>query len=258
MGLPVQAKGDHPASTQVTTTSYAEDANKPASTAANATIKAKTTSTSITKTSEHSSTSVQTQTAASGKTLVTTTTKWSKTTVVTTASGPVLIGSLTRANAKGKTPLASSSSDSDKTTAGGRLARLTAYWPSEGDYYTSHGISSTGIHLHGGHCAVDPSIIPYGSVVDIPGVGKYLAVDTGSAVVSREAAREAAKNTEERNALVIDLYFESRSDAKEFAANGPKYAPISWWTPSATGDKADEARHLFADENWTKIQSKQL
>jgi len=272
MGLPLQAKGDHPAATLVTTTSYAQEANHPAEKATDAKIKTKSTTTSIKKTSVSTSThqsvtktstnlvtSVQTQNAAPGKTLTTATTKWSKTTFVTASSGPVLIGTLSRANAKGSMALAkSTSSDSDKPTPGARLARLTAYWPSEGDYYTSHGISSTGIHLHGGHCAVDPSIIPYGSVVDIAGVGKYLAVDTGSAVISREAAKEAAKNSTERNALVIDLYFESRSDAREFTANAPKYAPISWWTPSATGDKAEEARHLFADENWNKIQSKQL
>ena len=67
-------------------------------------------------------------------------------------------------------------------TPNGCLARVTAYWPSEGDYYTRHSLSSTGVRLHDGHCAVDPSIIPYGSVVDISGVGKFLAVDTGTAV----------------------------------------------------------------------------
>ena len=47
-----------------------------------------------------------------------------------------------------------------QTRAPGRsatgLARVTAYWSGEGDYYTRHHISSTGIHLHQGHCAVDP------------------------------------------------------------------------------------------------------
>jgi 3D (Asp-Asp-Asp) domain-containing protein len=150
------------------------------------------------------------------------------------------------------------SSESTTGLMKGRLARLTAYWASEGDYYTRHCVSATGIRLHGGHCAVDPRIIPYGSVVEIPGVGKYLAVDTGSAVISREAAREAAHNLEERSALVIDLFFESRRDGEEFAANGPKYVAISWWSPSSSAALAKEARSLFADENWSKIQSKQL
>ncbi|MCE0483766.1 MAG: 3D domain-containing protein [Methylacidiphilales bacterium] len=150
------------------------------------------------------------------------------------------------------------SSGSFSHTDGGRLARLTAYWSGEGDYYTGRGLSATGVRLHDGLCAVDPSIIPYGSVVEITGLGRYLAVDTGSAVISREAAREAAHNAAERNALVIDIYFESSRDGQQFAANGPKYAPIRWWTPTAANSEAKQARSLFADEDWTRIQSKQL
>jgi 3D (Asp-Asp-Asp) domain-containing protein len=138
-----------------------------------------------------------------------------------------------------------------------RLARLTAYWAGE-DYYTNRRVSATGIHLHGGHCAVDPSIIPYGSVVEIPGVGQFLAVDTGSAVVSRTAAREAGHTSAERGALVIDLFFEHASEGEKFAADGAKFVSISWWTPAANGHDARRARHLFADEDWNKIYSKQL
>ncbi len=70
-----------------------------------------------------------------------------------------------------------------KEVNGGRLARVTAYWPSEGDYYTRHRLAATGVRLHDGHCAVDPNIIPYGSVVAIAGVGTFLAVDTPSAML---------------------------------------------------------------------------
>jgi 3D (Asp-Asp-Asp) domain-containing protein len=140
----------------------------------------------------------------------------------------------------------------------GRLARVTAYWAAEGDYYTERCISSTGVRLHEGHCAVDPSIIPYGSVVEIAGVGKYLAVDTGSAVISRTAAREGGHTSAERGALVIDLFFAHRSEGEKFAASAAKYASISWWTPDSTGLQARAARSLFAEENWSKIQSKQL
>ena len=142
--------------------------------------------------------------------------------------------------------------------AGGRLARVTAYWAGEGDYYTGRCLSSTGIRLHDGNCAVDPHIIPYGSVVDIAGVGKYVAVDTGSAVISREAAREAAHNEEERNALVIDLFFESRADGERFAASGPKYAAISWTSPTSTGSTAQVTHSLLADSNAGKLAGKQL
>ncbi len=95
-------------------------------------------------------------------------------------------------------------------------------------------------------------------MVEIAGVGKYLAVDTGSAVVARIAAREAGHNSEERNALVIDIFFANRSDGEKFAADGPKFASISWWTPKTVDNLAKEARSLFAQEDWSKIESKQL
>ena len=159
--------------------------------------------------------------------------------------------------ASGTSPVRTESAPK-RTSAAGRLARMTAYWAGEGDYYTGRCISATGVHLHDGHCAVDPRIIPYGSVVEIAGVGKFLAVDTGSAVISRTAAREGGHTFEERNAIVIDLFFESPSDGEKFAAAASKYASITWWTPTAMGTEAKAARSLFAEENWSKIQSKQL
>jgi hypothetical protein len=95
-------------------------------------------------------------------------------------------------------------------------------------------------------------------VVDIAGVGKFLAVDTGSAVVSRTAAREGGHTPEERHAIVVDLYFEDRSEGEKFAAGDAKYVSISWWTPTSMGLEARAARSLFAEEDWTRIQGKQL
>jgi hypothetical protein len=141
---------------------------------------------------------------------------------------------------------------------GGRLARVTAYWPSEGDYYTRHGVASTGVRLHDGHCAVDPNIIPYGSVVAIAGLGTFLAVDTGTAVIERTAAREAGHTYAEKHALVIDLFFESRRAGEAFTSAAAKWAPISWWTPGQKTNSGKTARGMFADEDWQKIESKQL
>ncbi|MCE0497269.1 MAG: 3D domain-containing protein [Methylacidiphilales bacterium] len=136
---------------------------------------------------------------------------------------------------------------------------MTAYWASEGDHYTSLGISSTGIHLHDGYCAVDPRIIPYGSVVTITGLGKYLAVDTGSAVISRQAARETGHTSAERAALVIDLYFESRRDGENFAETGPKFALITWQTPSeSASDMSSDVRDMIVESDWNKLRNKQL
>jgi len=174
-----------------------------------------------------------------------------KTTVAKTSDKPAPSPSLHPAQnrASGSTVASNSRTSSSQShkASGGRLARLTAYWSGEGDYYTGRGLSSTGIHLHEGHCAVDPRIIPYGSVVQIDGLGKYLAVDTGSAVISREAARETGHNPEERNALVIDLYFESRRDGERFAAHGPKYAAISWTAPRSTASNQDVHGSLAAE-----------
>jgi 3D (Asp-Asp-Asp) domain-containing protein len=111
----------------------------------------------------------------------------------------------------------------------GRLARLTAYWPGE-DHYTNHKLSASGARLRDGCCAVDSSIIPYGSVVKIPGVGSYIAVDTGTAVIARKAARESGHNPQERSALVIDLYFVSRKAGELFSREGPKFAMVAWQT----------------------------
>ena len=109
-----------------------------------------------------------------------------------------------------------------------RLARLTTYWPEEGDSYTKRGLSSTGVRLRDGHCAVDPKVIPYGSVVAIPGVGEFVAVDTGPAVVSRRAARQFGRNPDERGALVVDVYCSSRLKANAFEASAPEFAVITW------------------------------
>ena len=117
--------------------------------------------------------------------------------------------------------------ENDFNTTQGRLARITAYWPGE-DHYTNHKLSATGVRLRDGYCAVDSSIIPYGSVVTIPGLGDYVAVDTGTAVISRKAAKESGHTREERNALVIDLYFASRRAGELFSEEGPKFAMIAW------------------------------
>jgi hypothetical protein len=112
-----------------------------------------------------------------------------------------------------------------------RLARVTVYWPDEGDYYTQSRRSSSGVHLRDGHCAVDPKVIPYGAVVSIPGIGPLVAVDTGSAVISRRAARRAGRTREQRNAIVIDVFCSSRAKAKALAKRIKHFALVTWQRP---------------------------
>jgi 3D (Asp-Asp-Asp) domain-containing protein len=105
------------------------------------------------------------------------------------------------------------------------LARVTVYWASGGrgsDRWTRRHICSTGVRLAAGHCAVDPRRIPYGSKVILPDA-TLLAVDTGSAVVSRKAARRAGRTALERSAIVVDRFFETKQQALNWAQRNPYF-----------------------------------
>jgi 3D (Asp-Asp-Asp) domain-containing protein len=82
------------------------------------------------------------------------------------------------------------------------LARVTVYWARGGsgsDRDTRQHKSATGARLRPGHCAVDPRRIAYGSQVVFPDGTSTAAVDTGSAVRSRKAARYAGRTPIFRN-----------------------------------------------------------
>src|SRR5216117_2262554 len=100
------------------------------------------------------------------------------------------------------------------------LARVTGYWAGEGPKY-----ASTGRRLCAGHCAVDPKRIPYGSKVIFPD-GACTAVDTGPAVVSRKAARTSGRTATQRNAIVVDRFFESRRDAMAWTNANPEFMTL--------------------------------
>jgi 3D (Asp-Asp-Asp) domain-containing protein len=105
------------------------------------------------------------------------------------------------------------------------LARITVYWASGGrgsDPWTRRHVCSTGARLQAGHCAVDPRRVPYGSKVILPD-GTLVAVDTGSAVRSRKAARRLGRNAAERNAIVIDRFFETKQQAMAWARRNPYF-----------------------------------
>jgi 3D (Asp-Asp-Asp) domain-containing protein len=108
------------------------------------------------------------------------------------------------------------------------LARVTVYWASGGggsDYWTRRHVCATGARLRAGHCAVDPRRIPYGSKVTLPDA-TLLAVDTGSAVRSRKAARRSGRTALERSALVIDRFFETKQQALGWARRNPTFMLI--------------------------------
>jgi 3D (Asp-Asp-Asp) domain-containing protein len=105
------------------------------------------------------------------------------------------------------------------TSAFGReeavLARVTGYW-AHGEGGSGGIAASNGARLRPGHCAVDPKRIPYGSQVVFPDT-TCVAVDTGPSVVSRKSARFCGRTSEQKNALVVDRFFESKRDAVEWS-----------------------------------------
>src|SRR5260370_39747815 len=64
------------------------------------------------------------------------------------------------------------------------LARITVYWPGEGQVRAC----SNGARLRAGHCAVGPKRIPFGSGAFFPDAS-CTAVDSGPAVALGTAAR---------------------------------------------------------------------
>src|SRR5438552_16149652 len=75
------------------------------------------------------------------------------------------------------------------------LARITVYWPGEGQVRACF----NGARLRAGHCAVDPKRIPFGSHVLFPDAA-CIAIDSRPAVVSRKAARVTGRTVAERTA----------------------------------------------------------
>jgi 3D (Asp-Asp-Asp) domain-containing protein len=106
------------------------------------------------------------------------------------------------------------------------LARVTVYWHGSN---SKELIAATGPRLHNGHCAVDPKKIPYGSKIVLPD-DQLIAVDTGPAVVRRTAARRSGQTPEQRQAIVIDRYFESRREAQSWAQSHPHFMTV--WVSS--------------------------
>ena len=107
---------------------------------------------------------------------------------------------------------------SDRTT----LARVTVYWPGEG---SGKSAAWNGARLSQDHCAVDPRKIPYGSKV-LFGDGECMAVDTGPDVIKRKAARSLGRTSVERDAIVIDRFFDTRQKALAWESAHPHFMMV--------------------------------
>src|SRR5712691_2010823 len=107
------------------------------------------------------------------------------------------------------------------------LARVTGYWRAEGCGLIA---SWNGARLRAGHCAVDPKRIPFGSKVIFPDA-ECVAVDTGPAVVNRKSARYCGRTTAEKNAIVIDRFFETRQEAVSWSNAHPQFITVRVVSP---------------------------
>jgi 3D (Asp-Asp-Asp) domain-containing protein len=128
------------------------------------------------------------------------------------------------------------------------LARITVYWPGEGQLRAC----SNGARLRAGHCAVDPKRIPFGSRVLFPDAD-CIAVDSGPAVVSRKAARVTGRTASQHNALVIDRFFESKEAALSWESRHPHFMTVRI-VPAGSREDSKESPPEVA-KNQTSIEA---
>lgn len=69
------------------------------------------------------------------------------------------------------------------------------------------------------------------------GNDELIAVDTGPAVVSRKAARLSGRNAAERNAIVVDRYFETRAQALAWESSHPHFLQVEIVPPESRRTK---------------------
>ena len=110
------------------------------------------------------------------------------------------------------------------------LACITGYWRGQG---SGEHACWNGARLHEGHCAVDPKKIPYGSKV-VFADAECVAVDSGPGVVKRKAARSCGRNVAERNAIVIDRFFNTKQKALAWARAHPRFMRVQILTPGTS------------------------
>ena len=126
------------------------------------------------------------------------------------------------------------------------LARITVYWPGEGQLRAC----SNGARLRAGHCAVDPKRIPFGSRVLFPDAA-CTAVDSGPAVVSRRAARATGRTVSQRNAIVIDRFFESKEAALSWESMHPHFMTVRVVPPGSGSESKEPTVEISRNEAQT-------
>ena len=108
------------------------------------------------------------------------------------------------------------------------LARITCYWArgKGADHLSKLHKGCLGVKLAKGACAVDPKKIPFKSKIAVLGM-TVTALDTGTDVKNRKAARLSGRTTEEKLAPVIDLFFETKKEADDYDKNHPPFQRVA-------------------------------
>jgi len=132
------------------------------------------------------------------------------------------------------------------------LARITVYWPGEGQVRAC----SNGARLRDGHCAVDPKRIPFGSRVQFPDA-ICTAVDSGPAVVTRRAARSTGRTAAQKDAIVIDRFFESKEAALQWERSHPHFMTVRVLPPGSRPETNEMAAALDSSPRAIKNPPKQ-
>ena len=70
-----------------------------------------------------------------------------------------------------------------------------------------------------GHCAVDPAVVPLGSILDVPGAGRRIATDTGGKIRGYD----------------LDVHFDSVGEIRRWGARWVDVRVVRWgWGEQAT------------------------
>jgi hypothetical protein len=133
------------------------------------------------------------------------------------------------------------------------LARVTVYWASGNA--KEQQAAYNGARLRPGHCAVDPDKIPYGSKVVFADGAECKAIDTGPAVVSRKAARLSGRNASQREAIVVDRYFETKDEALAWADTHPHFMTLRVITTGSDKRPLPERGTMLAQWNATSTSA---
>ena len=122
------------------------------------------------------------------------------------------------------------------------FARVTTYWREEGEFRAAW----NGARLRMA-TAQSTRKNPLWQQDSTRGRGTY-SRDTGPAVVSRKAARRSGCNAAERNAVVVDRYFETKSQAVAWEKSHPHFMKVRVLSPRPA--LAISEKSPIKDRNW--------